>query len=46
MVPLLLLYELSILLASWLERTSARRAASAAPATTDDDIPPSSANAV
>jgi sec-independent protein translocase protein TatC len=37
MVPLLVLYELSILLAAWLERLSARRRRAAALAATDHD---------
>jgi sec-independent protein translocase protein TatC len=37
MVPLLILYELSILLASWLERLSARRERAAGPAASDQE---------
>jgi sec-independent protein translocase protein TatC len=44
MIPLLVLYELSILLASWLERRSARRERAALAARDDDTT--SSANAV
>ena len=39
MGPLVVLYELSILLAAWLERASARREARAAPAGPEDDSP-------
>lgn len=44
MIPLLALYELSILMAAWLERLDARRERGAAPASTEEDT--SSANAV
>jgi sec-independent protein translocase protein TatC len=37
MVPLLVLYELSILLAAWLDRLSARRERAAAPAPAEHD---------
>jgi hypothetical protein len=44
MLPLLVLYELSILLASWLDRVSARRERAAALAAPSD--PDESADAV